>query len=182
MMNSMELYHMHSPQMASCDLLEWQSRTALGWAIRMVTRKPVNHSSIVLRMNREGLEDRRFLLEALEGGMELRLLSTRLEKYKGLVWWYALKPSLVTKKQRNRMINWAIVQTGHGKGYDYGGLIRNVFGRVSVDAKNWFCSEAYTAMLQRGGMYPKDGKALRPGEFDQLELHIPPVLIFDSTL
>jgi hypothetical protein len=178
---SIQLYKKHSGQMRSCDLIEWQSHTALGWAIRLFSRKQVNHSSILLRLDRAGLADRRFVLEALEGGMELRLMSERLAEYKGKVWWHALRGKLVSKDTRATMIDWAILQTAMGKKYDYGSLLRNMFGRVSVDGANWFCSEAYTGMLQIGNLYTKTGKALRPGEFDRLKLHIPPVLIFDST-
>lgn len=179
----MELYGMHKPQMASCDLLEWRSLTALGGAIRLFTGRKVNHSSILVRPQEyAGLKDRRFLIEALSGGLVPRLLSARLAEFKGQVWWHALKPSAVTQKQRNRMVVWAIMETVKGTRYDYGSLFGNMFSRVNVDASRWFCSEAYTAMLQTGGLYKKDGKALRPGEFDPLGLHVPPVMIYDSNL
>ena len=180
---AMDLYKLHQPQMCSCDLVEWQSLTALGGAIRFFTRKKVNHSSIIIRpVEYAGLQDRRFLIEALSGGLVPRLLSARLKAFKGRVWWHALKPSKVKQKQRNRMAMWAILETVKGTRYDYGSLFGNMFSRVNVDASRWFCSEAYTAMLQVGGLYKKGGKALRPGEFDRLELHVPPVLIYDSTL
>jgi hypothetical protein len=179
----MELYGTHKMQMASCDLLEWKSLTALGGAIRLVTRKRVNHSSILVRPQEyASLRERRFLIEALSGGLVPRLLSTRLQEFKGQVWWHGLKPSKVTQKQRNKMVVWAILETVKGTRYDYGSLFGNIFSRVNVDASRWFCSEAYTAMLQAGRLYKKDGKALRPGEFDPLGLHVPPVLIYDSSM
>ena len=174
------LYEEQIRNMRSCDLVEWQSHTAIGYAIRFFTKKTVNHSSILLRMDRPGLSDRRFVIEALGGGLELRLMGERLSVYKGRVWWYPLKRNLGTPECIPTMVDWAILQTAMGKGYDYGSLVRNMFGRVSVDGAAWFCSEAYTAMLQKGKLYDMNGKALRPGEFGVLNLHEPPVLIFDS--
>lgn len=175
------LYEEQIRNMRSCDLIEWQSHTAIGYAIRFFTRQRVNHSSILLRMDRAGLEDRRFVIEALGGGLELRLMGERLRSYKGRVWWYPLKRNLGLPECIQDMVNWAIVQTAMGKGYDYGSLLSNMFGRVSVDGAAWFCSEAYTAMLQVGKLYDKNAQALRPGEFGALSLHEAPVLIFDSS-
>ena len=179
---NLKLYKKHKPQMKSADLVEWQSHTALGLAIRWVTRKPVNHSSILLKPKQyAGLKDRRFLLEALGGGLVPRLLSARLRAFKGRVWWHALKSSMVTELDRDKMAEWAILETVQGKRYDYGGLLKNVAGRVNIDAQAWFCSEAYTAMLVHRMLLPEDTKARRPGEFEELDLHIPKILIFDST-
>jgi len=179
--NAMELYRHHSGQMESCDLLEWQSHTVLGGAIRLFTRKEVNHSSIIIRPREyAGLANRRFLIEALGGGLVPRLLSTRLEEFKGRVWWHPLRPNLITVEARQRMAEWAILETVKGTRYDYGSLLGNMFSRVNVDASRWFCSEAYTAMLMEGGLYPRDSKALRPGEFDVLNVHLPPVLVYDT--
>lgn len=179
---SLEIYNLHKENMQSCELVEWQSATALGRAIRLFTRKPVNHSSIIVRPREyAGLRDRRFLIEALGGGLVPRLLSTRLEEFKGVVWWYPFKPGAVSDAKREDMCQWAILEAVKGTRYDYGSLFGNMFARVNVDASRWFCSEAYTAMLQYGGLYPEDGKALRPGEFGPVGVHAAPTIIYDST-
>jgi hypothetical protein len=178
---TMKLYKQHSSQIQSGDLIEWRSSTALGGAIRMFTRKRVNHSSIAIRPKQyAALRDRRFVIEALSGGLVPRLLSARLKVFKGQVWWAALKPSEVTDEQRDAMAIWAILETVKGTRYDYGSLFGNMFSRVNVDASRWFCSEAYTAMLQSVRLASKKIKARRPGEFGPMGLHIPPVLIYDN--
>ena len=178
---NLKLYKTHKGQMRSADLIEWQSHTALGAAIRMVTRKKVNHSSILVRPKEyAGLNNRRFLLEALGGGLVPRLLSTRLREFKGRVWWYGLKDSVATQEDRDAMAVWAILEAVQGKRYDYGSLLKNILGRVNVDADAWFCSEAYTAMLMHRMLIDDNLKARRPGEFGALDVHIPGVLIYDS--
>lgn len=181
MSNPLQLYRKHSGQIQSGDLIEWRSMTALGGAIRMFTRKKVNHSSIAIRPREyAALNDRRFLIEALSGGLVPRLLSARLKVFKGEVYWAALKPSAVTDEQRDAMATWAILETVKGTRYDYGSLLGNAISRVNVDASRWFCSEAYTAMLQHVGLASKSIKARRPGEFGPMGLHIPPVLIYKN--
>jgi hypothetical protein len=178
----MDLYKQHAPQIQSGDLIEWRSASPLGAAIRLFTRKEVNHSSIAIRPKEyAALSDRRFLIEALSGGLVPRLLSTRLEEFKGEVYWCALKPSVVSEAQREAMACWAILETVKGTRYDYGSLFGNMVSRVNVDASRWFCSEAYTAMLQHVQLVGRNVKARRPGEFGPLGLHIPPVLIYKNT-
>lgn len=177
----MSFYRQHKAQMQSGDLIEWQSHTALGSAIRLFTRKKVNHSSILVRPKEyASLKDRRFLLEALGGGLVPRLLSVRLSEFKGRVWWYGLKESVATPEDREAMAVWAILEAVRGKRYDYGSLFKNMVGRVSVDGQRWFCSEAYTAMLMHRQLIDDNLKARRPGEFEELDVHIPGVLIYDS--
>ena len=78
------------------------------------------------------------------------------------------------------MAMWAILEAVQGKRYDYGSLLKNIMGRVSVDSQRWFCSEAYTAMLMHRQLIDDTLKARRPGEFGSLDVHIPGVLIYDS--
>lgn len=180
-MSTLDLYLKHRGQMQSGDLIEWRSSTALGGSIRMFTRREVNHSSILVRPKEyAALLNRRFLIEALSGGLVPRLLSARLKEFKGKVWWSALKESVATDELREHMATWAIMETVKGTRYDYGSLLGNAFSRVNVDASRWFCSEAYTAMLQHAGLVSPQMKARRPGEFGALNLHIPPVLILDT--
>lgn len=181
-MSTLGLYQKHSGQIKSGDLIEWRSSTILGGAIRLFTRKKVNHSSIAIRPKEYAqLKDRRFLIEALSGGLVPRLLSARLKAFKGQVWWAGLKDDVVTDEVRDIMATWAVMETVKGTRYDYGSLLGNAVSRVNVDASRWFCSEAYTAMLQRVELIGKNIKARRPGEFGPMGLHAAPVLIYDNS-
>ena len=162
------------PEINTGDLLEWGSSTIIGKAIRFVTRKDVNHDSLALRFDRfDGLLNRRFCLEALEHGIELNLLSRRLENFKGQVYWYKLKPEYNNK--RSAIAGWALKQVGVK--YDYGSLFKNLLGRVSTDARRFFCSEYYFMALEAVGILKAD-KAPRPGEFKAFGIHEPRVQIF----
>ena len=52
------LYEEQIRNMRSCDLVEWQSHTAIGYAIRFFTKKSVNHSSILLQIGRASCRER----------------------------------------------------------------------------------------------------------------------------
>jgi len=97
--------------MKSGDLIEWGSASMIGGIIRFFTKKQVNHSSILLNLDRfEGLEKHRFVLEALEHGIELNLMSARLEDFKGVVYWSRLKPEY--DLYRNKIAAWSLERIG----------------------------------------------------------------------
>lgn len=159
--------------MKSADLIEWGSASMIGGLIRLFTRKKVNHSSILLNLDTfAGLKERRFVLEALEHGIELNLMSMRLEDFKGEVYWSALKPQY--DHLRGNIAAWALERIGTE--YDYHSLFANMFGKVSQDGKKFFCSEYYHMALVAAGILPK-GKAARPGEFNKYMIHEKPVRI-----
>jgi len=167
-------YNQLRPFMRTGDLIEWASPTAVGWIIRKVTRQKVNHSSLLLNLDRfEGLMQRRFILEALESGIVLNLLSERLRKFGGKVYWSRLKPEYNPK--RHQIAAWALQRVGTA--YDYKSLFANVFGAVSQDAKKFFCSEFYQMALMSVGI-KLEGKAARPGEFEKYHIHKNAIQIF----
>jgi len=173
-MSDLTLYKLYRPQMRSGDLIEWGSATAIGSMIRLFTRKHVNHSSLLLNLDHfSGLKDRRFVLEALEHGVELNLLSKRLKEFKGWVYWSALKPEY--NDRRDAIASWALNRVGTE--YDYSSLFANMFGAVSQDAKDFFCSEYYHMALASEGILP-GGKAARPGGFESFGVHEKAVRIF----
>lgn len=173
-MDRMAIYRQYAPAMKSCDLVEFRGGL-LGAGIRLVTGTERNHSAILLRFREfEGCKDRRYIIEAKEHGLRLTILSEFLERYEGEAWWSPLRAS---DDARDRMISWALDELGRDKPYDYGSLFRQLVARVSVDAKAWFCSESYQAMLTAGGLLAAGGRALRPGEFAKLGLHEDPVQI-----
>lgn len=71
-------------------------------------------------------------------------------EYDGDVWWYQLKPEW--NKERTNIGVRAFSYMGVS--YDYGSLFKNILGRVSSDAKKFFCSEYYYMCLGQTGMAP----------------------------
>jgi Permuted papain-like amidase enzyme, YaeF/YiiX, C92 family len=166
MKNDLTTYNFLAPQMNTGDLIEWRSNSAIGSAIRFFTKKDVNHSSLVVRLPYEGCS-RRFVVEAIGSGLEFRLLSNQLENYHGSAWWYNLKNE--PKKPLAKMGEWALTEVSKGIKYDFADLIKQAFGRVSLDAQRWFCSEVVDACyIEHGIIQPDPDGARRPGEFSNL--------------
>ena len=132
-----EEYIQYRKEIATGDLIQFSSFSILGWLIRKFSGY-CNHSSQAIRFAEyQGLKQRRYILEALEHGIELSLISRRLEGYKGKVWWHPLKPEY----QKYRRKIGALALSRIGIPYDYGSLFKNALGRVSGNANRLFCSE-----------------------------------------
>jgi len=180
---SLDLYYKYRPEMQSADLLQWQSDTLLGKLIR-IWSKGVNHSGQVLDLALcKDLLNRRWILEALEGGLDINLISSRLEGYKGRVWWHPLLPEY--DEYRPRIRNLAVMRaTEYGKkSYDYWGLVKNAICRVSANAREYFCSEFVYLNCRDVGMplgdWPRE-IAPRPGDMAEFGWWGAGTLIFDS--
>ena len=145
------------------DCIQWQSNSILGKLIRIFSPQ-INHSSLALRLDYKGLEDRRFLLEALEMGIDMNLLSMRLDDYDGKAWWYKLHSKF--DSLREHIGAWALKRVGTP--YDYGSLFKNMMGRVSADANKFFCSEYVYLCYLEHRIVPRM-KAPRPGDL----IHLP---------
>jgi len=116
----------------------------------------------VVRMFDQGDgQDRVYLIEALERGLTLRHLSTRLAEYRGHA--YVFRPVL-SPRQQNAIRLFATDKTAEGVRYDYGGLFANMIGRISMDARRYICSEFLWAAWQHAEAVPAGGKAPRPGD------------------
>lgn len=138
-MNDLSAYLKVKDQMDTGDLIQWKSNSLIGALIRWKTNANVNHSGLVLRLQEyEGLKGRRFTTESLEHGVVLNLLSRRLEAFDGEVWWLPLKDEYA-RAMRQAVGERALEMIG--KPYDYGSIVRQIFGRVSADARALFCSE-----------------------------------------
>ena len=95
-MKELKTYLKYRNQLQTGDCILWQSKSIIGWLIRRFSKANVNHASLVISMEQyEGLINRRFLLEALGPGIVLRLLSRRLMKFSGKVWWYPLQDKYI---------------------------------------------------------------------------------------
>lgn len=173
-------YYTHRPNMGNGDLIEFSTHSMMGSAIRYFTKKDVNHTAILWCVDEfKDVKDRKFIMEALENGIELNLLSIRLTKYQGDVYWYKLKDEF--NDHRDRVASNCLLAEGRTDEikYDYISLIKNMWKKVSVDVeKNSFCSEFAQYVLQSSGIIPRLDKALRPGEFDSLGIYEPRVRIY----
>jgi uncharacterized protein YycO len=96
-------------------------------------------------------------------GLELRLLSKRLENYDGEAFWFHVE---MTEDQRSQILDFALTNCASGIPYDYESLFKNMLGRVSADATRYFCSEfVFDAWVHAGvTSYPPSGSAPRPGD------------------
>lgn len=136
-MNDLSAYHRYREKMDTGDLLQWHSDSIIGKLIRLRIGGDVNHSGLVLRVAQYEGEGRRWTTESLEGGVEAVLLSRRLEKFRGSVWWHPLKPA----HQELRKVAGMRMLEMLGAPYDFHSLFRQIFSRVSVDLSSLFCSE-----------------------------------------
>jgi hypothetical protein len=150
-------YNQIKEQMKTGDLLQWRTNSIVGALIRWKTNSNVNHSSLVIRLSEyEGLERRRFTMEALEHGTVLNYLSRRLEQYDGEVWWYPLRDEMDASRKAIGERASALI----GIPYDYMSIAKQVVGRVSADARSLFCSEycflswGYTGVAPNPGQLP----------------------------
>lgn len=163
MKNNLRVYNAFRSRIQSMDIIEWHSKSILGWAIRKITKKNVNHTSLVIRFNEYDIE-RVFVIEALEHGITVQPLSNRLAAFKGQAYLLCLKPEF--RYDRKIAAQWAISKLGTK--YDYKSLFKQVAQKVSPDAKKLFCSEFAYLALNHGGIVKDLKKAPRPGEIETL--------------
>ena len=153
------------------DLIEFASNGLIGRTIMAVTGRGASHSSLVIRLPYEGSE-RRYIIEAVRTGLEFHLISDVLKHYDGRVIWYGLRPDYDGK--RAFIGEWAMNELSQHRKYDFGGVIAQLWGRVSLDSKKYFCSEIIdAAYIAAGIIQPDPAGARRPGDFV-------PLGIFDS--
>lgn len=172
------------------DLIEWRANSALGFMIRSVTGKNVNHSSSAIwdqnitGMNHTCRGDQRLYVgEAIARGYCKTYLSNELKKYDGKIYWSALKPEY----DHVRLILAFNLQQLEGRPYDYMSLIRNLWRRVPLNDSELYCSEVNQIGLIRTGLLDKDysptgkekhkGCGMRPGEFGDTGLFEEPIRI-----
>jgi hypothetical protein len=162
-MRDLSQYDNLRPLIKTGDLVEFASNGLIGKGIMAVTGKNVSHSSIVIRLPYEG-SPRRYIIEAVADGLSFHLLSDVLQKYDGRVIWYGLRPEYDCK--RDGIGEWLFNELSQGKSYDFSGVIAQLFGRVSMDGRRWFCSEIVdSAYINAGILNPDPAGARRPGEF-----------------
>ncbi|WAC06570.1 MAG: YiiX/YebB-like N1pC/P60 family cysteine hydrolase [Thermodesulfobacteriota bacterium] len=165
----MNNYSQHREAIKSGDVILWKGTGAISRLIRLYGG--YSHASLVIRLEEfKGLTDRRFILEANASGIELRILSWRVKKYDGEAWWLPLKKEYCGA--REQIVTWALDQVGTP--YDFGSVIKNIFGRVSADCTRYFCSEFVFLAYRAAGLV--EGKtAPRPGDIAKWDVLNEPV-------
>lgn len=176
----LDIYYKVRPKMGSGDLMEFASHSFIGSAIRFFTKQDVNHTAIMWHVDQfKSVRDRKFIMEALNDGIELNLISCRLKDYEGEVYWYPLKEEY--HQYRDEVASICLLAEGRTDEirYDFRSLVRQMWTKVSVDVeKHSFCSEFAQWVLQQAGILQELESALRPGEFNQLGIYHPRIKIY----
>ena len=169
--NDLSKYLEQRPKIRTGDAILWSGKGIIPSLIKFFSKGEFNHVSLVIRLTHVGddLVRRVFLLEALESGIDLNTLSGRLSEYNGEAWHFPLH---CDDFQRGLIFKWALLNCD--RKYDYGSLFKNIFGRVSVDAKRFFCSEYYIAACIHAKILDTD-VAYRPADFPKLKIFGEPV-------
>lgn len=162
-MRDLSQYDGLRPLIKTGDLIEFASSGIIGRSIMAVTGRPVSHSALVVRLPYKD-SPRRFVIEAIRTGVEFQLLSNVLQHYAGRVIWYGLKKEYDSK--RDEIGEWAFNELAQHKSYDFGGVVAQLWGRVSLDSRKYFCSEIIdAAYIEAGIIKPDPAGARRPGDF-----------------
>ena len=145
------------------DLVEFSSNGIIGKTIMWKTGRQVSHCSIVIRLPYKD-SPRRFIVEAIRTGVEFQLLSDVLQHYDGKAIWYGLKPE--HDDRRDAVGEWTFGELSQHKTYDFGGVISQLWGRVNLDTRKYYCSELIDAAYIEAGIIKPDPKGVRvPGDF-----------------
>ena len=165
-MRDLTHYDSLRPSIKTGDLVEFASTGIIGRIIMGVTGRGASHSSLVVRLPyKDNL--RRYVIEAVGTGLEFKLLSDVLQNYAGSVIWYGLRKEY--DDRRDAIGDWAFCELAQHKKYDFGGLFAQLWGRVSLDARKYFCSEFIDAAYIAEKIIPPDpAGARRPGDFAPL--------------
>lgn len=156
---NLDVYKAIRPKMQTGDLILWSSNSIIGKLIQWFTRAKENHASLVIRFTQYD-RDRVYVLEALEHGIVLRALSSRLKEHNGRAWWYPVISEMDCRRRECGAIALAKV----GTKYDYESLFKQAIVRVSTDAERFFCSEYWQYCWQTAGVPFVTRHAMRPGD------------------
>ena len=158
-MNDLSGYDTVKHLMRMGDGLGFQGFGLVPWLIQKWSPQ-LSHFAIVQEFPTWcGSENRRWTSEAIGGGVGPRYLSKVLENYHGHVWWYPLKPEF---EDYRKEIGMAATEL-FGTGYDFQGIFKQVFARVSLNLSRLWCSEYIQACYLKAkltdilvGLYPSE--------------------------
>lgn len=165
-MNNLDIYNQYREKMKTGDGLGFRSSGPVATLIRLWS-KDLNHFALVQEFPTYcGPEQRRWTSEAIAGGVAPRFLSKVLGEYEGDVWWYPLRPEWAEYRQT---IGEKATEL-YGLGYDFPGLLKNIFSRVSLNLARLWCSEYVQAVYFLSKMIP-ESPGLYPSEIPELGLY-----------
>jgi len=132
------------------DVIAFGGNGFISNIIKLATESVVSHVGIIMRSE----DSRNYIIESngkKKGmtGVQVWLMSTRLEEYDGNVWWLPMRVEF----DRELFINFLMLQ--EGKEYDAPQAIGSAFDGVPDCQENLdrlFCSELVTAALEYVGV------------------------------
>jgi len=137
-MNDISPYDAIKDQLQTGDIIEFRGTSIISKAIREMTGFDTNHSALVVVMQSPytGVK-RRYMYEAISNGVDPNYISTILARYDGTAYWYPLRDENISRipEVEERAFEYL------GVGYDYKGLIENIFGHLHLNTHALFCSE-----------------------------------------
>ena len=180
-MNSLSTYYKYQKEIKTGDHLgfagsdpvpflikrySYISRNPIKWIYNTLPPGAINHSACAIKLDYLELERRRYTIEALDRGLTPHMLSKRLERYKGEVYWYPLKDEY--NELRRKIAIWLIDHIDTK--YDYKNLFRLAIASANSNMKLLFCSETCNFAYQDAGIdtgFPIPGIAPTPADIDQ---------------
>lgn len=165
-MNDLTIYNRVKRQMQTGDGLGFQNTGFISRAIMFKTRKdgpiPLSHWGGLVRAGAyEGLEERRYTIEAMDFGFYPDILSNYIKDYPGHIYWYPLKDEWNNYRVK---IGEGILSM-IGTKYDWLGVAKQLLIKISANGRRLFCSEAWQIGLQNVAPHlclDTQGKALTP--------------------
>jgi hypothetical protein len=161
-------------EMKTGDTILFKKKKIISWLIRLFSGGEYDHTALVVKVGGyHELIDRRFIIESVLSGVTFRGLYNKLSALKGDAYWYPLKDEYDDK--REEIGNWAF--SNIGVKYDVKGVFQQIFGRISADARTYFCSE-YNYFAYKNVDIPmnvpldNNGKPLAPRPVDIPDLGI----------
>jgi hypothetical protein len=120
-------------------------------------------------------QERVYVMEAIAKGVYPNLVSKKLSKFNGSVYWLALKNQFDSFRVNLAREGMKYV----GSGYDYGSFFACLLAKIDIEANKFICSEYCYQILKESGLpfrqyfipYPY------PGEFANLGIYEPAVQI-----
>ena len=168
MSNDLTEYVKYRPLMKTGDPLLYLSKgQPLGWMIQKFTE--YNHAGAVVCFGPDECGvDRVWTLEAVGRGVVPAFLSDKLSHYHGDVYWQPLNPNY--DDRRHLILECAMMLKGTD--YDFKSLLKNLFGYVSVNFQQLFCSEFWFALMWYAKILKGD-IAPRPGDIPDFKIYDP---------
>jgi hypothetical protein len=148
-MNDLSTYLKYRDLMKTGDGLGFQNVEIVSKIIMYATKGdgpiPLSHWGGIVRAGiYEGVENRRFTIEAMSIGFYPDILSNYIKNYRGHIYWYPLKDEW--EPYRNKIGEQTLSMIGIG--YAWLGVVKRFFAKTNANARRLFCSQAWEVGLQ----------------------------------